>query len=123
MRHMPTLPPHPCDAPGCPETVPHGVRFCDTHAGTKPGSAEPRDSAAARGYGRKWREARELFLKKHPLCAECSKHGRITAARVVDHIVPHRGDPVLFWDESNWQPLCDFTSAYDCHNAKTGQGL
>lgn len=27
-------------------------------------------------------------------------------ATEVDHIKPHRGDMVLFWDESNWQGLC-----------------
>lgn len=36
----------------------------------------------------------------------CAEQGRITAATVVDHITPHRGDPVLFWDEQNWQGLC-----------------
>ncbi|MGM9590559.1 MAG: HNH endonuclease signature motif containing protein, partial [Faecousia sp.] len=44
--------------------------------------------------------------------------GRLTPATVVDHIIPHRGDRKLFWDESNWQPLCK-----DCHNRKTGTGL
>lgn len=33
---------------------------------------------------------------------------------VVDHIVPHRGDQKLFWDRSNWQPLCEHH-----HNVKT----
>ncbi|HEX9813297.1 MAG TPA: hypothetical protein VGA88_14575 [Burkholderiales bacterium] len=33
-------------------------------------------------------------------------------ARNVDHKIPHNGDPVLFWDESNWQGLCD-----NCHNS------
>jgi 5-methylcytosine-specific restriction protein A len=37
-------------------------------------------------------------------------------ATVVDHIVPHRGDPVLFWDEANWQGLCKL-----CHDAKTAR--
>jgi 5-methylcytosine-specific restriction protein A len=32
--------------------------------------------------------------------------GRTTEAKVVDHIVPHRGDAALFWAESNWQSLC-----------------
>jgi tetratricopeptide (TPR) repeat protein len=27
-------------------------------------------------------------------------------AEVVDHIVPHRADRKLFWDQSNWQALC-----------------
>ena len=28
-------------------------------------------------------------------------------ATVVDHIQPHRNDPVLFWDVENWQSLCE----------------
>lgn len=35
-------------------------------------------------------------------------------ANVVDHIKPHRGDKVLFWDSANWQPLCK-----ECHDRKT----
>ena len=35
-------------------------------------------------------------------------------ATVVDHIKPHRGDQKLFWDRSNWQPLCEHH-----HNVKT----
>ena len=30
----------------------------------------------------------------------------MSAATVVDHIIPHRGDKTLFWDETNWQSLC-----------------
>lgn len=33
---------------------------------------------------------------------------------VGDHIVPHRGDQKLFWDRSNWKPLCEHH-----HNVKT----
>ena len=62
--------------------------------------------------------ARARFLRGHPLCAECMKQGKLTPATVVDHIIPHRGDKKLFWDESNWQPLCE-----SCHNHKTGSGL
>ena len=47
-----------------------------------------------------------MFLVKHPLCVECEKEGRYVRATVVDHIVPHRGDQTLFWDEDNWQSLC-----------------
>jgi 5-methylcytosine-specific restriction endonuclease McrA len=25
---------------------------------------------------------------------------------VVDHKKRHHGNPILFWDRSNWQPLC-----------------
>jgi 5-methylcytosine-specific restriction endonuclease McrA len=36
----------------------------------------------------------------------CQANGKVTAASVVDHIIPHRGDDALFWDLSNWQALC-----------------
>jgi len=42
----------------------------------------------------------------HPLCIGCVAVGRLTAVEVTDHIVPHRGDPTLFWDETNWQSAC-----------------
>lgn len=67
---------------------------------------EPRESAASRGYGAKWRKARLAHLQEHPLCAECHKTGRITPATVVDHITPHKGNMKLFWDSNNWQALC-----------------
>lgn len=65
-------------------------------------------TAADRGYGYAWQKARARFLREHPLCVMCEQERptRVTAATVVDHKIPHRGDKVLFWDESNWQPLC-----------------
>ena len=42
----------------------------------------------------------------NPLCVMCTAQGRVTAAQVVDHITPHKGNEELFWDESNWQSLC-----------------
>lgn len=36
----------------------------------------------------------------------CDLDGDVVAATVVDHIVPHRGDKVAFWDHDNWQALC-----------------
>lgn len=65
-----------------------------------------RKTAAQRGYDRRWRKAREGFLRRNPLCTKCSARGRVREATVVDHIVPHRGEPRLFWDIGNWQPLC-----------------
>ena len=65
-----------------------------------------RPNARERGYTWQWEKARSRFLQEHPLCAMCERRGFIVAARVVDHIVPHRGDEVLFWDKANWQPLC-----------------
>lgn len=75
-----------------------------------------RPSARARGYDGKWERARLRFLGEHPLCVVCEREGRLTAASVVDHITPHKGDQRLFWDESNWQPLCA-----PCHSEKTAR--
>ena len=71
---------------------------------------DKRESAAKRGYGRKWQKARDGFLKKNPVCVICSKRGMVVAASVVDHITPHRGDMSVFWDSKNWQALCA-----ECH--------
>lgn len=65
-----------------------------------------RGSARDRGYSSTWDKARRTFLDAHPLCVMCEREGRVTAAAVVDHIKPHRGDQALFWDRANWQPLC-----------------
>ena len=74
-----------------------------------------RQSSSKRGYGHSWRIRSKRFLRKHPLCEmECKDKGRVTPATLVDHIVPHKGDPVLFNDEDNWQAGCE-----ECHNRKT----
>lgn len=65
-----------------------------------------RGSSAQRGYTNRWKKARAAYLLKHPLCRMCRDTGKVVPATVVDHIKPHRGDMALFWDSSNWQPLC-----------------
>lgn len=59
-------------------------------------------------YGYKWKRQREAFLRINPIC-KCGK-----VATVVDHIIPHKGNVNLFWDQENWQPMCTV-----CHNRKT----
>ena len=76
-----------------------------------------RGSAASRGYGRAWRRARIVFLRNNLLCTDCKSAGKTTAASVVDHVVPHRGNRTLFWDQDNWQPLCKTH-----HDQKTRRG-
>lgn len=65
-----------------------------------------RPSARQRGYDSRWDKARKTYLAQHPLCCMCQQQGRIEPATVVDHITDHKGDQVLFWDQSKWQPLC-----------------
>jgi 5-methylcytosine-specific restriction protein A len=72
-----------------------------------------RGSARERGYNTRWEKARKTYLMRNPLCVMCQKEGRVTAATVVDHIIPHKGDTALFWDtENNWMSLCAH-----CHNS------
>jgi hypothetical protein len=73
-----------------------------------------RGSARQRGYDSRWERARLVFINQHPLCAECERNGLVTVGREVDHIIPHKGDQTLFWDEANWQTLC-----HECHSRKT----
>ncbi|MGC4414445.1 MULTISPECIES: HNH endonuclease [Cupriavidus] len=70
-------------------------------------------SSNERGYGHKWQKARAAWLREHPLCVYCHEEGRTTAADLVDHIIPHRGDQRLFWSRSNWQSLCG-----PCHSGR-----
>ena len=113
---LPKAPPRPCRYPGCPGFCAPGQVFCNDHIMWS--GDHLRGNADARGYDAMWRKARKAFLQAHPLCVECMKAGRLTPATVVDHVVPHRGDVKLFWDEGNWQALCKA-----CHGKKTGLGL
>ena len=112
---MPHTPKRPCRFPGCPNYCDEGV-YCKLHR--KYSTDVVRGGGAARGYDSKWRSARKLYLRKNPLCVKCRANGRLEPATVIDHIVPHRGDPKLFWDQDNWQALCKA-----CHDKKTGSGL
>lgn len=53
-----------------------------------------------------WIKASKAYRQANQLCVMCSRTGLVEPARVVDHIVPHKGDPALFWDHNNWQSLC-----------------
>ena len=99
----------PCKHPGCPKLT-EGM-YCEEHTRLH---ASDRSSASVRGYDGRWNSARIHFLKAHPLCVKCMEQGRLVKASVVDHIIPHRGDAKLFWDEGNWQSLCK-----SCHDHKT----
>ena len=69
-------------------------------------------TSSQRGYDYRWQKARERFLLDNPLCVYCDRVGRTTAACIVDHVSPHRGDKTLFWDQTNWQALCK-----SCHDS------
>lgn len=55
---------------------------------------------------------------EHPLCEceECKELNRLLPATVVDHIIPHKGDKILFWDPKNHQAM-----SKKCHDRKTAR--
>ncbi len=120
-------PAHKCLWPGCGKKT--LSRYCEQHtkithekavkaarerkrkAGKKTDGG--RQSAWRRGYNKKWRNYRLVYLTDNPWCARCDG---LVSADVVDHIKPHKGDMELFWDESNLQSLCK-----SCHDLKTSK--
>jgi 5-methylcytosine-specific restriction enzyme A len=105
-------PPHICTR--CNVIVPHGKQCACQIAATRERNKRHdrrRPTASQRGYNSAWRKAREAFLKTHDRCAIC--HGQ---ANTVDHIIPHKGDMKLFWDKTNWQPLC--TACHSRHKQR-----
>ncbi|GIW48990.1 MAG: HNH endonuclease [Caloramator sp.] len=112
---MQRKPKRPCSYPGCPELT--DGRYCEKH-----------EKEIEREYNRnnrtykylyntaRWKRLRIKFLKEHPLCEECKRNGVVTLAEVVDHIIPHKGNKELFWDEENLQALCK-----ECHDSKTAK--
>ena len=93
---------------GCGGAVTAG--FCERCKAKGKGRDE-RPSAARRLYGERWRRRSKAWLQEpgNQFCVGYPKgvHGeRLVAAETPDHVKAHKGDVVLFWDESNWQPLC-----------------
>ncbi|TNB46528.1 HNH endonuclease [Martelella lutilitoris] len=66
-----------------------------------------RPSARQRGYTRQWERESKAFLADYPVCVRCGE-----PSELVDHIKAHKGNQQLFWDRTNWQPLC-----HHCHNS------
>ena len=65
-----------------------------------------RPSAARRGYGPPLAPGPGRVSWRGTRCAcRCQAQGALVPATVVDHVVPHRGDQTLFWDEANWAAL------------------
>lgn len=106
---MPRKPKKPCRYPGCPNLTESA--YCEEHSYLY---QTERAGASERGYNGRWRKARRRYLKEHPLCVRCRERGKLVKATVVDHMIPHRGNEELYWDESNWQALCK-----NCHDRKT----
>jgi 5-methylcytosine-specific restriction protein A len=104
---MPYAPARPCRTQGCPHLTDHPRGYCPEHLPQEYRREDAnRLSSTERGYDALWNKRRHIYLIHNSLCMECLKEGRTEVATVVDHIIPHKGNKTLFWDESNWQSLC-----------------
>src|ERR1019366_2644018 len=114
MEWMRNKPKRPCAQPGCAETVERG--YCEAHSKCRPGAG--RLKTADRGYDATWRRFRAMFLRRHPLCADCMERGIPVQAVDVHHVKKLRDHPGLRCVEKNCIGLC-----HGCHSAKTAIGL
>ena len=112
------MPMKPCGQSGCKALVPVGVSACARHEGAakrnrdRAADASRRERPWRKWYGRKaWKARRAAQLAREPLCRMCPEWSK-RPATVADHVVPHRGDPGLFWF-GELQSLCT-----DCHDGK-----
>ena len=109
---MPRKPPKECRAVGC-RALTLGA-FCSRHARERAAQREGRKNSTRRGYGFDWQRLRLWHLRQQPLCVACEARGIVTAASLVDHVVPIAIDPSRRLDPTNLRSLCR-----SCHNAKT----
>lgn len=95
---MPTMPPH---------FRAHGAR---TDFERNRQADQRRGSASERGYDGKWAKASAGHRVRSPLCRYCEVGAfgppHVRPATLVDHLYPHRGDTVLFWNKLYWVSSC-----------------
>lgn len=120
---MTQSPKKPCRNRQCKVTTNHKTGFCEDCQTI----AKKREKATRQEYNKrrnpqvkKWLNSaryissRKNFLNRNPLCKKCSTTIKPVLSNILDHVKPHKGDVVLFWDVNNWQALCK-----RCHDKKT----
>jgi 5-methylcytosine-specific restriction protein A len=116
---MPIKAKHPCSFNGCPNLT--LTKYCPGHSHLQLSEIQTqrqrldanRDPEIRKFYNTPhWINYSKNYRINHPFCAICKR----AHTQVVDHIIPHKGDYELFWDESNHQPACK-----PCHDAKTAR--
>ncbi|GHU99172.1 HNH endonuclease [Clostridia bacterium] len=113
---MPNKPLKPCRSPGCPNLSEE--YYCERHRRAKAAEYNQfrRDPELQAFYnGSRWRAMAKRQLKRQPLCGRCLAEGRLSAARIADHIVSIKNGGARY-DADNLQSLC-----VACHNKKTAK--
>lgn len=110
-----------CKATGCLRYSVEGSDYCIEHQNLQRRDDEER--AKRKGFyrnarhnqwqslyaSRRWKDLRAEVLKDSPYCEIC---GGI--ATDVHHVIPHNGDPGLFYDRGNLVSICQ-----GCHAKET----
>jgi 5-methylcytosine-specific restriction protein A len=111
---MPTTALRPCAEPHCPALVRKGR--CKAHAVVH---EQQRENYDIRRWYRtaRWKLLRAQVLNENPLCVDCLRENRITAATDVHHKERHDGDQFKFWNLNGLEGLC-----VAHHSAKTARG-
>lgn len=92
-----------------------GGGHCRAH---QPKDADRPNADTRRWYHTaRWRALRARVLLRDVWCGECLGRGWRVLSTDADHVIPHRGDLALFWNEGNLRGLC-----HAHHSAKTGRG-
>jgi 5-methylcytosine-specific restriction protein A len=87
--------------------------FCKEHQRDQRAQSAAVEGVNVSRSSARFRRLRHSYLVRHPMCAMCKRE----PATILDHIVPHRGMPHLYWDyTTNWQGLC-----VTCHGIKTAR--
>lgn len=114
------MPKTKCAVSICREYVELPNRYCAKHKGNadKTYNREVRYNKDNIKYARfyassQWRKARRSKLAQQPLCEECLREGKITAATIVHHMTELKDDWNKRLDADNLESICQ-----DCHNKK-----
>lgn len=65
-----------------------------------------------------WQRLRNIYIREHPVCEECLKHGHVTDAEEVHHLLPYMSEKTeearwnTFLNPKNLRALCK-----SCHYA------
>lgn len=93
---------------GCRQLADIDKKFCQSHADVK--TKEYRPTYRKLYKTAVWLKMSAFVMSRDPICKICGTRPSTDA----DHIKPHKGDPVLFYDVGNLQGACK-----QCHSKKT----